>query len=587
MPDNTPAHQGPAAPRHAAPLPVDSPSRRVVVGVPDAHAAPEVSGASNADSPENVASPQNVAAEQNVAAGQNEGSGQRASAPETGSAAELARRGVSGEDSGPGPDPRRWKALAVCLVAVFMTLLDVSIVNVALPDLSRSLGASSADLQWVLSGYALAFGLVLVPAGRLGDIRSRRTAFLVSVAGFVVASAACGVAQGPTFLVVARLLQGVAAGALTPQVSGLIQELFQGRERGKAFGYLGAIAGVSTAVGPLLGGLLILLGGSSTGWRLVFYVNLPIGAVALFFAYRLLPQGGARQRGEARGGAFDPVGTILLGLAVVSVLLPLVEDREWAGWHKWLLLVLAAAFAVAFVAWERRVTRRGGAAAVDLTLFSKATFASGNVLGLMFFAAFTSVFFVWSIFLQNGHGYPAWQAGLATVPFAVGSILTARFAGSRASRHSTRLVEVGTAMFCVGFAVAVLVLRHVTGDSIGAWMAAPLLVAGAGSGLILPANQTSTLSEVDVRQAGVAGAVFQTSLRVGTAIGIAVVATVFYNELADSHGDYSESLQRGFSIAVVFGALTFLAALVQGAGKRRAADRLPAAAPTGRPALDD
>jgi EmrB/QacA subfamily drug resistance transporter len=586
VPDISAQPPGRPRSRHAATVPVDSPSR----------------SSSRPTSPTGTPAPVSPAAVSPAAVSPAAVSPAAVSpaavspAPVSPAARPIQRSAPVHHDDQPAegdgePDPRRWKALAVCLVAVFMTLLDVSIVNVALPDLSKSLGASSADLQWVLSGYALTFGLVLVPAGRLGDIRSRRTAFLVSVSAFVLASAACGVSQGPTFLVVARLVQGMAAGALTPQVSGLIQELFSGRERAKAFGYFGSIAGVSLAVGPLLGGLLILLGGAGFGWRLVFYVNLPIGVVALILAYRLLPQGGAKQRGEATGGAFDPLGTVLLGLAVVSVLLPLVEEREWAGWHKWLLLVLAAVLAVAFVLWERRVTRRGGAAAVDLTLFAKATFASGNVLGLIYFAGFTSVFFVWSIFLQDGHGYPAWKSGLATVPFALGSIVTSRVSGRFAGEQSTRLIQLGTAMFCVAFAAAVLVVRHVPGNSIGAWLAVPLLLAGLGSGLILPSNQTSSLSQVDVRQAGVAGAVFQTSLRIGTALGIAVIATVFYNELADTRGDYSRALQRAFSLAVLFGALTFAAALVQGILKRRAADHEPAQAPArpaaARPALDD
>lgn len=586
----------PAPARHQAALPVDSPSRAAHLSAApfrseplraDPSAAVGTRAAATLPKPKTSqpktsepTAPGSAPLESASAHAQSGGPGTASpgsGGPATaspGSGPATMRPEPGGWSGGAEPDARRWKALAVCLVAVFMTLLDVSIVNVALPDLSTSLGASSADLQWILSGYALSFGLVLVPAGRLGDIRSRKTTFLVSVAAFVVASALCGLAQSPTFLVVARLVQGVAAGALTPQVSGLIQELFSGRERGRAFGYLGAIAGISTAIGPLLGGLLILLGGTDLGWRLVFYVNLPIGAVALVFAYRLLPDGGARQRGESGGGAFDPLGTVLLGGAVVAILLPLVEERTWGGWHKWLLLVVAAVLGLAFVGWERRVTRRGGAAAVDLTLFTKPSFAAGNVVGLVYFAGFTSVFFVWSVFLQQGHGYPAWKAGLATVPFAVAGIVTSRIAGRRAAgSQSTRLVQIGSATFCVGFALALVVLRQVTGDSVGAWMAVPLFIAGLGNGLLLPANQTSSLSEVDVRQAGVAGAVFQTSLRIGTAVGIAVVASSFYKELATTRGDFSRALQRGFAIAVLFGALTFAAALAQAALKRRSADR--------------
>jgi MFS family permease len=225
------------------------------------------------------------------------------------------------------PDPRRWRAFAVCLVAGFMSLLDVSIVNVALPSIREGLHASSGDLQWVVSGYALAFGLVLVPAGRLGDVRGRRTMFLTGLILFVVASAACGFATGSLMLIVARLLQGVGGGILNPQVSGFVQELFRGKERGSAFGLLGATIGLSTAVGPLVGGLLIQLFGESSGWRAVFYVNVPIGIAAVVLALRWLPA----RSGERPAASLDPVGVVLLGVGVQLVLLPLVQERTWTG----------------------------------------------------------------------------------------------------------------------------------------------------------------------------------------------------------------------------------------------------------------
>jgi MFS family permease len=167
-------------------------------------------------------------------------------------------------------NPDRWKALAVCLMAGFMTLLDVSIVNVALPAIKTGLHAQENALEWIVSGYALAFGLLLVPAGRLGDARGRRKVFMIGVALFVLASAACGAAPSPTVLVVARVVQGLAGGLVTPQVTGVIQTMFEGEERGKAFGYFGTVVGISTAIGPLLGGALIALFGTHSGWRAVF-----------------------------------------------------------------------------------------------------------------------------------------------------------------------------------------------------------------------------------------------------------------------------------------------------------------------------
>src|SRR5690242_16508032 len=303
--------------------------------------------------------------------------------------------GVNPGRTHPGPEghDQRWPALAVCLAAGFMTLLDVSIVNVAVPSIRTGLHASQSGLQWVLSGYALMCGLLLVPAGRLGDVRSRRTVFLTGLALFTAMSALAGAAQNESWLVAARLVQGVAGGILVPQVSGFIQQMFRGPERGRAFGLLGATIGVSTALGPLLGGLLIEAFGTQDGWRWVFYVNLPIGLVALPLAYRLLPASPARdQRGSARSD-LDPVGVLLLGAGTVVLLLPFVQEQQWPGPAKWLLLPLALALLAAFVLWERRYARCHDPL-VDLALFRQRSYGLGTLLSLLYFAGFTSIFFV-------------------------------------------------------------------------------------------------------------------------------------------------------------------------------------------------
>ena len=205
-----------------------------------------------------------------------------------------AAAGTDGQED--SRDPRRWRALTVCLVAGFMTLLDVSIVNVALPSIEHGLHAPTSDLQWIVSGYALTFGLVLVPSGRVGDATGRRRMFVLGVLTFGVASLLCGVATGSTMLVGARLLQGIGGGLLNPQVSGLIQELFRGAERGHAFGLLGATIGLCTAVGPITGGLILQAFGADTGWRWVFFVNLPIAVTAVVLAMRWLPPPPASSR---------------------------------------------------------------------------------------------------------------------------------------------------------------------------------------------------------------------------------------------------------------------------------------------------
>jgi MFS family permease len=309
----------------------------------------------------------------------------------------------------------RWPALAVCLVGGFMTVLDISIVNVALPSISSGLGASPGDLQWVLSGYALAFGLVLVPAGRLGDAHGRRMMFVLGLAIFTVTSALAGLATGPLWLICARFAQGLASGTLNPQVAGLIQQLYRGAARGRAFGLLGAVIGVSTAIGPLLGGALILAGGATDGWRWVFYVNVPIGLLALPAAWKLLPAARERDRHGAVGAlqhdtrrGLDPLGIGLLGSGVVMLLVPLVEQQQWAGWGKWLMIPAGLALLAGFARWEARQRDP----AVNPQLFTRRSFSLGTALALCYFAGFTALFFIFTLYLQNGLGRSALIAGL-------------------------------------------------------------------------------------------------------------------------------------------------------------------------------
>ncbi|RJK96552.1 MFS transporter [Vallicoccus soli] len=436
-----------------------------------------------------------------------------------------------------------------------MTLLDVSIVNVALPSIEGSLGATQSDLQWILSGYALTFALALVPAGRVGDARGRRTVYLVGLAGFVLASAACGAAQTSWQLTAARLVQGAAAGAVIPQVSGFIQQLFQGADRGRAFGVLGATIGLSTAVGPVLGGVILAVAGEDQGWRWIFLVNVPLGAVALVLARRYLP---APRPHRGPRESLDPVGVALLGTALVLLLLPLLEQREWEGAAKWLLLPAAAVVLAGFVLWERHHARRSQPL-VDLRLFRSASYAFGTGLALAYFSGFTAIFFVLALYFQSGEGYSPLLSGLAITPFAVGSAFASAAGGRLVGRYGRALVVVGLATVAVGLAAADLVIAG-DPERVGLLTALPLLVAGLGSGLVITPNQTLTLATVPVEQGGAAGGVLNTFQRIGAAIGIALVGGVVFNRLESSGGDWSEAVATGlrwsialFAVALALG----------------------------------
>lgn len=475
------------------------------------------------------------------------------------------------------PDPRRWRALAVCLVVGFMTLLDVSIVNVALPSIEKGIGANSADLSWVVSGYALAFGLVLVPAGRVGDARGRKTTFMVGVTLFVLASAACGMAPGPMALVIARLVQGAAGGIVSPQVSGMIQLLFRGAERAKAFGMFAATIGISTAVGPLLGGVLIQLAGEESGWRWVFFVNVPIGVVALIGAIRLLPARSADSKQPLRPSSFDPVGVLLLGGGVLAIMLPLVQEQQWKGAGKWLLLIPAAVLLGLFVGWERRQSSRGRQQLVDLSLFKLRSYTFGSLIGLVYFGGFTTIFFIFTLYVQQGLHYSALESGLATVTFALGSAVSARIGGHLVSDHGRKVVSTGLVLVFLGMATTVLAAYLVPGSNIGYAAAVPLLVAGFGSGLVISPNLTLSLDQVPVIKAGIAGGVLQTGQRIGSAAGIALVGSVFFAHVASSKGDWAQSFEVGMTAAAALVVVALVLALTdQVMGSKSRASRLAA-----------
>ncbi|SDR79495.1 drug resistance transporter, EmrB/QacA subfamily [Nocardioides scoriae] len=451
----------------------------------------------------------------------------------------------------------RWRALAVCLVAGGMCLLDVSIVNVALPSIRTGLDADDSDLQWVVAGYSLAFGMALVPAGRLGDARSRRTVFMWGVALFTLASAACGAAPSALLLSVARVVQGVGGGLITPQVSGFIQNLFKGPERGRAFGLFGASIGVSTAIGPLLGGLLVQLGGPEIGWRLVFYVNLPIGLLLLVLARAWLP---VTERGPRQ--SLDPVGVVLFATSMLLVLLPVVEGGQGAplSQRPWWLLGVAALLLVAFVLWERRWAARGNETLVDLRLARVPSYVFGLGLGTCYFAGFTAIFIVLTLYLQQGLGYSALEAGLSQLPFAVGSAVTAFYGGRIVQRYGRVLVLVGLLAVVVGLLGVDLLVPHLDGQ-VGLRLAPLLLLAGAGGGLVIAPNITLALDEVEPARAGAGGGLLQTAQRVGGAIGVAVVLAQFF-AVVGSGGEYAEAVSVSLRTTVGLVVLALLLGLV-------------------------
>ncbi len=457
------------------------------------------------------------------------------------------------------PDPRRWRILAVTLTIGFMTLLDVTIVNVALPSIRQGLDASAAQVQWIVSGYALTFGLTLVAGGRLGDAYGRRRMMLIGLTGFIVSSAGVGLAPNEWWVVTARLVQGFAAGLLTPQNSGLIQQLFRGPERGRAFGFFGLTVSVSAALGPVLGGLIISLLGEEHGWRAIFLVNVPIGLVALVFVARLVPGRARRDDGE-REPRLDLPGAALLGGGVLCVLLPLVAVMD--GPSPTLgLLVLAPVLFVAFIRWERRVVARGGAPLLDVALLSRAPgYRSGIALGTLYFTGFTGVFLVLSVYLQDGLGRSPLATGLMLTPFAVGSALTATPAGRWVSVIGRKVTVIAIAVVMAGLATVALVVPGHAADGMWPLLVVPLLVAGLGGGGVVSPNFTLTLADVPPRMGGAAGGALQTGQRIGSALGAALLMSAYQLTLSKTD-DTAPALMVALGTALVVMAAALVLAL--------------------------
>jgi len=448
-------------------------------------------------------------------------------------------------------DPRRWLALLTCASALFMTLLDVSVTNVALPSIARATHAGPSQLQWVVSGYTLAFGLVPVLAGRLGDDHGRRLMFQVGVGSFAATSALAGLAPTASVLIVARVLQGLAGGLINPQVSGLLQQMFRGHERGRAFGVLGTTVGVGTALGPLVGGVLIALGGPHYGWRLVFFVNIPVGVIVILLARRLLPTDPAH--GNHR---LDVPGAALLGGATFCVLFACVEYDALHDKRLALLVLPSAALLALFVRREQMLTRLRHDPLVDFRLFRTPSYTAGVLLALTYFPAMAGLPLVLSLYYQQGLGYTALQSGLGVTAYALGSAIAAPLAGRVVTRIGRPLLVCAAAVNAAGAVALWAIVAHAPASGVGLVVAPALFVMGAGSGAVITPNQALTLMEVDPIAGSTAGGVLQTAQRIGLAVGQAVIGAVFFANLGTS-GSTQHRYADGFGAAVA-AALAFV-----------------------------
>lgn len=421
---------------------------------------------------------------------------------------------------------RKWLGLTAILAATLMDLLDATVLNIAGPAIHRSLGGSTAALQWFSAAYTLALASGLLVGGRLGDLFGRRRMLLGSAVGFTAASVACAFAWSPASLITARAVQGLVAALMVPQTFGLIKELFPGRETSKAFGIIGPAIGLSTILGPVVAGALVNANLFGTGWRAVFLINLLFGAYTVLVGRRALPATAP----TARGGRLDLPGALLGGGAMTLLIYPLIEGRE-SGWPAWSLAMAGASMPVfvLFALRQRALGRSGGGPLIDLGIFRNRSYSSGLVFILAFFGVVVGFSLSFGLFLQLGLGYSAMHASLTATASAAGAFVGSAVSGTLGAKLGRRILHLGLAVMGVGMIGFLLVLGS-AGAGVSGWdMAAPLAVYGLGMGAIFVPLFDLILGDVQMHQLGSASGVLECVQQFGAALGIAVLGTVFFN----------------------------------------------------------
>jgi EmrB/QacA subfamily drug resistance transporter len=456
-------------------------------------------------------------------------------------------------------DAPHWALLPIILTGVFMSVLDAFIVIVAIPSIQSDLHASSAAIQFVIAGFALAYGACLITAGRLGDLYGRRRLFVYGLILFTLASAACGLAPNVPALLAARVFQGIAAGLLSPQALAILSTVFTGEAKGRAFSAYGLTMGLAGAFGQLIGGLLIEADFLGTSWRACFLINVPFGLAAVLLAPRFVPE--SRGSGRAR---LDLGGMLLITMAVVAVVLPLIEGRQ-QGWPLWTIACLAAAgpLVAIFGLHQARRGRRDGAPLVDVKLFRERAFTVGLIAQLVFWMGQASFFLVFVLYVQQGRGMGARDAGLIIVPQSLGYLITSMNAHRFARLLGRQVIAVGGLLRIVG-----LIGLAVTVTSIGVGghvllLAPALIIDGAGMGMALAPLASTVLARVSPRQAGAGSGVLVTALHVGNAVGVAIIGILFYDALgaAPRQADYAHALT--LSLLYLAAVLFVLTVIVQ------------------------
>lgn len=418
-------------------------------------------------------------------------------------------------------DPRRWWALIGLTFALFMALLDNTVVNVALPHIQRSLHTSLSDLQWIVSGYSLVFGALLITGGKAGDIFGRRRVFVGGLFLFTLASALCGIAPNVTALHIFRALQGIGGAAIFPLTLAIINTTFEGKERATAISVWGAVAGLAIALGPVLGGLLV----DNVSWRAVFFINLPVGIAAAAIVLLTVDE----SRDTEGNGRIDWFGALLSIVALFAIIYALIQTGatgwDWGSRNNVLTLGGGVLLVFAFVAYEWQLSRRGGEPMIELSFFQNPAFNAVNAVAFLLSLGMFASFFYLSLYLQTVLGYSALGAGLRMLPVAVGIFIGSPLSAQLAGRYGPRWpLSLGLLIAAASIVAWGLLLTPNSGYSHFAWV---FPFFGFGMGMVFPAIGTAVLNSVPARYAGVATGLNDMSREVGGTFGIAVMAAIF------------------------------------------------------------
>jgi EmrB/QacA subfamily drug resistance transporter len=415
-------------------------------------------------------------------------------------------------------DRKWWTLVAVC-TATFMLLLDITIVNVALPSIERDLHASFTDLQWVIDAYALSLAALLLTGGSLADRIGRRLVFVIGLGVFTVASALCGLAGTPLVLNLSRALQGVGGAFMFATSLALIASSYQGRDRGTAFGLWGATTGAAVAIGPLVGGVLT----QAIGWQAIFFVNLPIGAFAIALALTRVAESK-----DPTGHRLDIAGTVLFSASLFLLIFGLIRGNP-EGWSSTLIVGSLAGSVVLMLAFIA-VERRSQDPMLDLTLFARPAFAGASIAAFVLSASMFAMFLYLTLYIQNILGFSALASGIRFLPVTLLSFLVAPISGKFAERVGVRWF-IGGGLACVG--VGLLLMNGLSAGDKWTALLPGFMICGVGIGLVNPALATAAVSVVEPRRSGMASGINSTFRQVGIATGIAAWGAIFQHVVRD------------------------------------------------------